>query len=299
MSNDVKEEELELDQNSDTKSDESLETDSYEELLEKNDNLEKQLLRATADLDNSIKRTASEVEKAHKYGVEKLLSELLPVIDNIEHALDKLSEDASSEDREGIELTDEANVKIHNKHQAVTNLIENVYIPNQSEACLDLHRLVGQKDKQGPVFPGTTIPVKHFKDEYNMARTWTVRTTAQGWPKELDFWKFNQVVQGVFQVSHRYNSRTHKFSTPNGIALVRDVIQQAGYQPHNPLIKSPKDTIAGVWKDWFLETKPMDLKKSIRFLSGNIGGSKGCWIETKIIRRDCQKLFKERILTTT
>ena len=29
MSNDVKEEELELDQNSDTKSDESLETDSY------------------------------------------------------------------------------------------------------------------------------------------------------------------------------------------------------------------------------------------------------------------------------
>ena len=105
MSNDVKEEELELDQNSDTKIDESLETDSYEELLEKNDNLEKQLLRATADLDNSIKRTASEVEKAHKYGVEKLLSELLPVIDNIEHALDKLSEDASSEDREGIELT--------------------------------------------------------------------------------------------------------------------------------------------------------------------------------------------------
>ena len=105
MSNDFKEEELELDQNSDTKNDESLETDSYEELLEKNDNLEKQLLRATADLDNSIKRTASEVEKAHKYGVEKLLSELLPVIDNIEHALDKLSEDASSEDREGIELT--------------------------------------------------------------------------------------------------------------------------------------------------------------------------------------------------
>ena len=43
MSNDVKEEELELDQNSDTKNDESLETDSYEELLEKNDNLEKQL----------------------------------------------------------------------------------------------------------------------------------------------------------------------------------------------------------------------------------------------------------------
>lgn len=73
--------------------------------LKKNQNLEKSFLRATADLDNAIKRTASEVEKAHKYGVEKLLNELLPVVDNIEHALDKLSEDASDEDREGLELT--------------------------------------------------------------------------------------------------------------------------------------------------------------------------------------------------
>ena len=84
---------------------ETIETDSYEELLEKKDNLEKLLLRATADLDNAIKRTASEVDKAHKYGVERLLNELLPVVDNLEHALEKLSDDASKEDKEGIELT--------------------------------------------------------------------------------------------------------------------------------------------------------------------------------------------------
>ena len=105
MSNDTKEDNLDLDQSSEPLQDESIETDSYEELLEKNENLEKSFLRATADLDNTIKRTASEVEKAHKYGVEKLLNELLPVVDNIEHALDKLSEDASDEDREGLELT--------------------------------------------------------------------------------------------------------------------------------------------------------------------------------------------------
>ncbi|MDA7786156.1 nucleotide exchange factor GrpE [Gammaproteobacteria bacterium] len=105
MSNDTKEDNLDLDQSSEPLQDESIETDSYEELLEKNENLEKSFLRATADLDNAIKRTASEVEKAHKYGVEKLLNELLPVVDNIEHALDKLSEDASDEDREGLELT--------------------------------------------------------------------------------------------------------------------------------------------------------------------------------------------------
>ena len=105
MSNDTKEDNLDLDQSSEPLQDESIETDSYEELLEKNQNLEKSFLRATADLDNAIKRTASEVEKAHKYGVEKLLNELLPVVDNIEHALDKLSEDASDVDREGLELT--------------------------------------------------------------------------------------------------------------------------------------------------------------------------------------------------
>ena len=80
-------------------------SDTYEELLDKNEELEKASLRAKADLDNALKRTLSEVEKAHKYGVERLLSELLPVIDNLEHALNNISENATKEDKEGIELT--------------------------------------------------------------------------------------------------------------------------------------------------------------------------------------------------
>ena len=78
---------------------------TYEELVDKNEDPEKSILRANADLDNTLKRTRSEIEKAHKYGVEKLLVELLPVIDNLEHALNNLSADATKEDREGIELT--------------------------------------------------------------------------------------------------------------------------------------------------------------------------------------------------
>ena len=39
----------------------SYETDSYEELLEKKDNLETALLRANADLDNALKITFAEV----------------------------------------------------------------------------------------------------------------------------------------------------------------------------------------------------------------------------------------------
>ena len=80
---------------------ESVETDSdenqnlgsptYEELLDKKEELEGLLLRANADLDNAFKRTLTEVEKAHKYGTEKLLMELLPIVDNLENALNNLS----------------------------------------------------------------------------------------------------------------------------------------------------------------------------------------------------------------
>ena len=78
---------------------------TYEELLDKKDELEESLLRANADLDNAFKRSLIEVEKAHKYGTERLLTELLPIIDNLEHALDNISKNSTNEDKEGIELT--------------------------------------------------------------------------------------------------------------------------------------------------------------------------------------------------
>ena len=89
----------------DSETDETIGTPSYEELFDKNEELEKLLLRANADLDNALKRTLSEVEKAHKYGTERLLLELLPIIDNLENALSNLSENTTKEDKEGIELT--------------------------------------------------------------------------------------------------------------------------------------------------------------------------------------------------
>ena len=78
---------------------------TYEELFDKREELENLLLRANADLDNAYKRTLSEVEKAHKYGTERLLTELLPIIDNLESALNNMSENSSEEDKQGIELT--------------------------------------------------------------------------------------------------------------------------------------------------------------------------------------------------
>ena len=44
---------------------------------EKIKDLEEALLRSRAELDNAFKRNTADIEKAHKYGVERLLHELL------------------------------------------------------------------------------------------------------------------------------------------------------------------------------------------------------------------------------
>ena len=67
--------------------------------------LEEAFLRSRAELDNAFKRNTADIEKAHKYGVERLLNELLPVVDNLEHALNNFSKDSTKEDKEGVELT--------------------------------------------------------------------------------------------------------------------------------------------------------------------------------------------------
>jgi molecular chaperone GrpE len=49
-------------------------------------------LRAAADLENYRKRAAREREEAERFGITNLLKELLPVMDNLDRALDHLSE---------------------------------------------------------------------------------------------------------------------------------------------------------------------------------------------------------------
>ena len=81
------------------------EADENQNAEEKIKDLEEALLRSRAELDNAFKRNTADIEKAHKYGVERLLNELLPVVDNLEHALNNFSKDSTKDDREGVELT--------------------------------------------------------------------------------------------------------------------------------------------------------------------------------------------------
>ncbi len=65
------------------------------------------VLRIKAEMENLRRRTELDVEKVHKFALEKFVNELLPVIDSLERALevaDKNNADMSSM-VEGIELT--------------------------------------------------------------------------------------------------------------------------------------------------------------------------------------------------
>ncbi len=64
------------------------------------------LLRARAELDNVRKRAERDVANAHKYALERLIAELLPVKDSLELGLAASDQPINVEGlREGIELT--------------------------------------------------------------------------------------------------------------------------------------------------------------------------------------------------
>jgi|SaaInl8_120m_RNA_FD_contig_101_26287_length_3150_multi_3_in_0_out_0_3 molecular chaperone GrpE len=95
-------------------------TDSHE-IKDSLDNLKEQLLVATeksaenwdkflrlkSDMENLKRRTEREVSNAHKFGLEKFISNLLPVMDSMEMGILAAQEDSAEVDslREGVELT--------------------------------------------------------------------------------------------------------------------------------------------------------------------------------------------------
>ena len=64
-------------------------------------------LRISAEFDNYKKRSAREMDEFRKFANESLLIKLLPVVDNLERAIDLIKEKKSSKNgmTEGIELT--------------------------------------------------------------------------------------------------------------------------------------------------------------------------------------------------
>lgn len=62
-------------------------------------------VRALAELDNVRRRSEREVANAHRYGLEKFITSLLPVVDSLEQAIQLAEKEADAAMREGLELT--------------------------------------------------------------------------------------------------------------------------------------------------------------------------------------------------
>ncbi len=65
------------------------------------------VIRAAAEVDNIRRRTAQDIEKARKFALEKFAAELLPILDNLERALEvpNREEELVKPVLEGVELT--------------------------------------------------------------------------------------------------------------------------------------------------------------------------------------------------
>lgn len=76
------------------------------ELMDKLKDEHERVLRAVADLENYKKRAAKEKEEVLKFGIEKLLKDFLPVVDNFDRALEHAQKSADFEGfKTGINMT--------------------------------------------------------------------------------------------------------------------------------------------------------------------------------------------------
>lgn len=96
------------------------------------------VLRAEAEMQNVRRRAERDVENAHKYGIERFLQNLLPVVDSIEKSIESTDQDGQEENDpviEGIRLTHKLLMDLLNKEQVeVVDPLGEPFDPNEHEA---------------------------------------------------------------------------------------------------------------------------------------------------------------------
>ncbi|MFP7721534.1 nucleotide exchange factor GrpE [Lysobacter sp. A3-1-A15] len=96
--------------------------------------LREDALRERADLDNQRKRLERERDSARRFANERLLSDLLPVIDSLEAGLGVAGEGASAL-RQGMELTLRQLLKVAGDHGlVVVDPVGQAFNPDQHQA---------------------------------------------------------------------------------------------------------------------------------------------------------------------
>ncbi len=99
--------------------------------------LKDQVLRAHAEMQNIRRRADADVEKAHKYGLEKFATEMLATVDNLERALAACTaqDDATKAIHDGVDMTLKALLATLEKFKiAVVNPVDEPFNPEFHQA---------------------------------------------------------------------------------------------------------------------------------------------------------------------
>lgn len=161
------EESIDMSEESAAEEESSIEHTSYKELSEQltlaeqkaHENWEKSV-RAIAELDNVRRRAEREVANAHRYGVEKLINSLLPVVDSLEQALQLAAKEEDSGMHEGLELTMKLFIDALQKFDV--QLIDPMGLPFDPQE----HEAMSMQDAPGAE-PNTVIAV--FQKGYKLS----------------------------------------------------------------------------------------------------------------------------------
>jgi molecular chaperone GrpE len=134
-------------------------------------------LRAEAEMQNLQRRTARDVENAHKFGLEKFVLNMLPVVDSLEKAIESTGDnlDATAEGlrlchklmvdtlaKEGVEIIDPAGEPFDpNEHQAMS-MVENLDMePNSVLAVVQKGCKLNGRLVRPAMVMVTKAPVEH------------------------------------------------------------------------------------------------------------------------------------------
>ncbi|MGO4960834.1 nucleotide exchange factor GrpE [Jeotgalibaca porci] len=146
---------------------EAVEPTEVEQLEKQLDELQDRYLRVQAELANIQKRNLKERQDAAKYRSQNLATELLPVIDNIERALEIEVEDEKAVNfKKGVEMVYNLMIEaLKNEKIEAINPINEVFDPN-------FHMSIQVQDAEEGQEPDTVINVvqKGYKLEDRILR---------------------------------------------------------------------------------------------------------------------------------
>ena len=128
------------------------EVDEVELLKQEIDKLKNDYARAYADTENLKKRLMSEAEQTRKYRIQSFAKEIVPVIDNLERALQSEVEEADEGFKKGIQMIyDQLMTALRNEGVEEIDCLNKAFDPNLEQAIM--------AEKKDGVEPGIVIEV--------------------------------------------------------------------------------------------------------------------------------------------